>query len=197
VDINKKVLTTHEVARYLNVFTNTVIHWMNNGKLGGYKTPGGHRRVPREELLRFIKENNLENCTQLNTPSKLLIVEDDEDTMDLYISILQKENYEIKKAYTGFAAGVASDFMPDLIILDIMLPDVDGFTILELLKKENHLKDVKILAVSAISDSDTIKKLYELGINGFMNKPFSILDFKQKIRSLLDEPVPEPATILS
>jgi DNA-binding response OmpR family regulator len=168
---------------------------MNNGRLGGYKTPGGHRRIPREELVRFIKENKLESCAQLNASKRLLIVEDDEDTMGLYISILQRENYEIKKAYTGFAAGVASDFIPDLIILDIKLPDMDGFTVLELIKKEKHLRDVKILAISAISDNETIKKLYDLGINGFLNKPFSILDFKQKIKSLLSEPVGEPVSV--
>ncbi|MBL8029259.1 MAG: helix-turn-helix domain-containing protein, partial [Fibrobacteres bacterium] len=146
----KPVLTTHEAAKYLNVFTNTVIHWMNTGKLSGYRTPGGHRRILRDELLRFIKNNNLEDAVAQKKALKILIVEDDIDAMDLYISILEKDNYEIKKSYTGFSSGVAIDFKPDLIILDIMLPDFDGFRVCDMLRKSPETAHTKILVISAI-----------------------------------------------
>lgn len=194
--IAKPVYTTHEVAKYLNVYTNTVIHWMNAGKLNGYRTPGGHRRILREELLRFIKSNHLEDSVTLNQAKKILIVEDDEDSMDLYISILEKDNYEIKKSYTGFSSGVVFDFKPDLVILDIMLPDLDGFKICDLIRKSAETAQTKILVISAISELKKIRKMYELGANDYLVKPFSIVDLKNKIRGLIfpqEKPAKEAA----
>lgn len=182
---DKPVLTTHEVAKFLNVYTNTVIHWMNTGKLNGYRTPGGHRRILREELLNFIKNNHLEESMKLNARKKILIVEDDPDAMDLYLSILEKENYEIKKSYTGYSSGVAIDFKPDLIILDIMLPDFDGYKICDFLRKCPETADTKILVISAISELRKIKKMYDLGANEYLVKPFSIAELKNKIKTLL------------
>lgn len=183
--IEKPVLTTHEVAKCLNVYTNTVIHWMNTGKLNGYRTPGGHRRILREELLKFIKLNHLEDALQKETSKKILIVEDDEDAMDLYISILEKENYQIKKSYTGYSSGIAIDYKPDLIILDIMLPDFDGFKICDLLRKSPETAGTKILVISAISELRKIRRMYELGANDYLVKPFSIIELKNKIRKLI------------
>jgi excisionase family DNA binding protein len=185
----KSILTTHEAAKYLNVYTNTVIHWMNSGKLCGYRTPGGHRRILREELLNFVKNNNLEDAVSKKKPIKILIIEDDIDAMDLYISILEKDNYEIKKSYTGFSSGVAIDFKPDLIILDIMLPDFDGFRICDMLRKSPETAQTKILVISAISEMKKIKKMYDLGADDYLIKPFSISDLKIKIADLLKEPI--------
>jgi len=183
------VLTTHEVATYLNVYTNTVIHWMNTGKLSGYRTPGGHRRILRDELMRFVKNNNLEDAVTQKRAIKILIIEDDIDAMDLYISILEKDNYEIKKSYTGFSSGVAIDFKPDLIILDIMLPDFDGFRVCDMLRKSPETAQTKILVISAISEMKKIKKMYDLGADDYLIKPFSISDLKSKIANLLKEPI--------
>jgi excisionase family DNA binding protein len=182
---DKTVFTTHEVAKYLNVYTNTVIHWMNSGKLNGYRTPGGHRRILREELLKFIKNNHMEDSIKQSTQKKILIVEDDEDAMDLYINVLEKENYEIKKSYTGFSSGVAIDFKPDLIILDIMLPDLDGYKICDLMRKSPETANTKIMVISAVSDSRKIKRMYELGANDYLAKPFSIVELKNKVRNLI------------
>ena len=181
----KSVLTTHEVAKYLNVYTNTVIHWMNTGKLNGYRTPGGHRRILREELLTFIHNNHMEDTLRVNSRKKILIVEDDPDDMDLYLSILEKDNYEIKKSYTGYSSGVAIDFKPDLIILDIMLPDFDGYKICDFLRKSPETSETKILVISAISEMRKIKKMYDLGANEYLIKPFSIIELKNKIKTLL------------
>jgi excisionase family DNA binding protein len=181
----KSVLTTHEVAKYLNVYTNTVIHWMNAGKLNGYRTPGGHRRILREELFRFIKNNHMEDCVRQSQLKKILIVEDDEDAMDLYISILEKDNYEIKKSYTGFSSGVAIDFKPDLVILDIMLPDLDGFRICDFIRKSPEIAHTKILVISAISELKKIRKMYDLGADDYLVKPFSIIELKNKIKKHL------------
>lgn len=197
-NVDKPVYTTHEVAKYLNVYTNTVIHWMNSGKLNGYRTPGGHRRILREELLRFIKNNHLEESVAQNRVKKILIVEDDEDSMDLYISILEKDNYEIKKSYTGFSSGVVFDFKPDLVILDIMLPDLDGFKICDLIRKSPEMAETKILVISAISELKKIRKMYDLGANDYLVKPFSITELKSKIKDLLfpeDKLVKEEALV--
>ncbi|OGJ86803.1 MAG: hypothetical protein A2268_14120 [Candidatus Raymondbacteria bacterium RifOxyA12_full_50_37] len=185
LELNKSVFTTHEVAKALNVFTNTVIYWMNNGKLNGYRTPGGHRRILKEDLLKFIKENKLETCVSQSASRKILIVEDDIDAMNLYSSILEKENYDIKKSYSGFAAGIAIDFKPDLVLLDIMLPDFDGYKICNFIKKSAETASTKIMVISAICDTRKIRKMFTLGADEYLVKPFSIVELKQKIFTLL------------
>jgi excisionase family DNA binding protein len=186
MELSKKVYSTFEVAKILNVFSNTVIHWMNTGKLKGYKTPGGHRRIPKNELLRFIRENNL--VKYIESPEKkkkILIVEDDEDAMELYINILGEEKYTFKKAYSGFSAGVANSFKPDLVILDIMLPDLAGQQICEFIRKDSEISKTKIIAVSALSDEEIIKKMYELGVDDYITKPYSVSELRSKVEKLL------------
>jgi excisionase family DNA binding protein len=185
IELAKTVYTTHEVAKALNVFTNTVIYWMNNGKLNGYRTPGGHRRILREDLMKFIRDNKLETCVAQTTTQKILIVEDDIDAMNLYSSILEKENFTIKKSYSGFSAGVAIDFKPDLVILDIMLPDFDGYKICNFIRKSTETSHTKIMVISAISDTRKIKKMFSLGADEYLVKPFSIVELKNKIHKLL------------
>ena len=116
---------------------------------------------------------------------KILIVEDDKDAMDLYVNILEKENYEIKKSYSGFSAGVAIDFKPDLVLLDIMLPDFDGYKICNYLRNSPEIANTKIMVISAINDMSKIKKMYNLGANEYLVKPFSIVELKTKIKKLL------------
>ncbi len=183
------VLTTHEVAKYLNVYANTVVHWMNSGKLSGYRTPGGHRRILREELLRFIRDNNLESAVSQERPPRILIIEDDSDAMELYMNILSRDNYEIKKSFTGFSAGVAIEFKPDLVILDIMLPDIDGYQICDFLRKSQETANTKILVISAIGEDKKIREMYKIGANDYIVKPFSISNLKSKITQLLKETV--------
>ena len=182
-NITKKILTTHEVAQHLNVITNTVIHWMNTGKLKGYRTPGGHRRIPKIELIKFIKANNMEDCLKDQKVQKILIIEDDEDAMDFYSNIL--DSYDIKKAYTGFSSGIAVDYKPDLIILDIMLPDLDGFQICKMLRRNKETENTKILVVSAITETEKIQEIKDLGANDYLKKPFSILELKTRIKELI------------
>ncbi|OGS37718.1 MAG: hypothetical protein A2293_04865 [Elusimicrobia bacterium RIFOXYB2_FULL_49_7] len=178
-------MTTHEVARLLNVYTNTVIHWMNTGKLNGYRTPGGHRRILKEELVKFIQTNKLENSLPKNISKKILIVEDDEDAMELYIKALENDDFEIKKSYTGFSSGVAVDFRPDLVILDIMLPDIDGYQICRHLRTAPETADAKIIVISAINDIKKIRKMFKLGADEYLVKPFSIMELREKIKELL------------
>ncbi len=182
----ENVYSTFEAARLLNVFTSTVIHWMNSGKLKGYRTPGGHRRIPKEELARFIKENKLEKYVNMEPKKKkILIVEDDKDAMDLYMTILGNEKYEIKKAYTGFNAGIVNDFMPDLIILDILLPDIDGEQICKFIKLDKRAAKAKILAVSALSDKKTMNRMFNLGVDDYLTKPYLVSELCSKIDKLL------------
>ncbi|MFP4522692.1 MAG: response regulator [Fibrobacterota bacterium] len=183
---DKEVLTTYEVAKCLNVFTNTVINWMNTGKLNGYKTPGGHRRIPREEFEKFVKDNNLNVSIEFSGKKKILIVEDDEDAMELYSNIFKDSDYNIQKVYTGFSAGITATFKPDLILLDIMLPDLDGLEVCRLIKQDEELASSKILVISALKDESTIEKMYELGINDYLVKPFSVPEFKKKVEALLN-----------
>ena len=89
---------------------------------------------------------------------------------------------EVEEAGEGFLAGwKANSFRPHLVILDLMLPGLDGFHVCEFIRQFPELKDVKIIAISALMDPDAAKKILELGANDFLVKPFDLDVLKKKI----------------
>src|SRR3989344_3353726 len=127
-------LTTHEISRYLHVNFSTVISWCDQGSIKSYKTLGGHRRVRPEDFLDFLERSGMpvppQFVRRLEGAPKVLVVDDEENIRKVVRQALVKNipNVEIHQTQDGFEAGkLALDVVPDLIILDLMLPRVDGF----------------------------------------------------------------------
>lgn len=126
-------LTTGEIARYCHVTHRGVLKWVASGKLKAYRTPGNHSRVQLEDFIEFLKKYSmpipLEVADKLKSIKRVLIVDDDRGIVHAISRTLKvSNNYEVDVAYDGFEAGQKfSDFKPDLVILDIRMPNLDGY----------------------------------------------------------------------
>ncbi|NUQ35149.1 MAG: response regulator, partial [Planctomycetaceae bacterium] len=127
VQLNKKFYTTSDVAKICNVHRNTIIGSIRKGILKIYRTPGGHARIAREDLLEFCKRRNLPVAFNGTRNDKVLVVDDDPLLVKLIKVGLEKAGYRVMAAGNGYDAGFMTlDFRPDIMLLDIMLPDIDG-----------------------------------------------------------------------
>ena len=190
--MKERPLTTGEIAQYCNVSRRTIVKWINEGKINVYQTPGKHSRVKREDFLKFLKKYNMlipEELSSNGGKKKILIVDDDHAMVSTLKRILQvKSNYIIEVAYDGFSAGAKFNaFKPDVILLDIKMPKMDGFEVCSMIRKDPKNKDTKIIIISGHVDEGETKKMFELGADAFFPKPFESKELKEKIENLLEK----------
>lgn len=184
-----KHYTTTEISKLLGVTAATINGWINSNDLGSFKTPGGHNRIRQDRLLDFLMKNNIPIPPELDTRNKprVLIVEDDEDVRDFVIAVLEDLNYEIDIdiAIDGYEAGSkVAKFKPDIVILDIMLPGLNGFEICKQVKSELG-KDVKVIAVTGYYSEENKRKILESGADIFMRKPMELNEFRGNVNKLI------------
>src|SRR5213080_5526420 len=147
----KDVLTTGEVAKICNVAPRTVSKWFDSGALHGYRIPGSKdRRIPLNQLIRFMKHHGMPLNGLMTGCTRVLIVDGEKDIVEVLEKILEDEaKYEVEVAKGGFAAGViAEKFRPHVILLDLHLPDIDGKEVCKHVKKNADLQLTKGIAMS-------------------------------------------------
>jgi len=190
--MEKKLLTTRDVAEYCDVTIHAVNKWVNAGKLKAYRTHGMHKKISEEEFIKFLQQYNMvipeDFVSKMRKSKRILIVDDDKTSVSLIKGLLNKlAKYEIKSAYDGFKAGLNyCAFKPDLITLDLMMKGVNGFDVCSYIRNEHKNDNVKILAVSAYLDDENKKKILDLGADDCLSKPFNSQEFKDKVLKLLN-----------
>ena len=181
----KTIYTTHEVSRLLHVNPRSVINWIEQSLLSSYRTPGGHRRIRHDDLLAFLRKH------QIPTPASLvdgkfsvLIVDDEPEIIEIIKTFLQRQGgYEIATASDGITALIeVGRIKPDLLILDIMIPGVDGVEVCRRIKADSSNKTT-IIAVSGIAENE--KKILQAGADAFMAKPVDLEHLHSEARRLL------------
>ncbi|MCD6423614.1 MAG: response regulator [Elusimicrobia bacterium] len=184
---NKSIFTTQEVAELLSCDLTTVIKWVNSGKLNAYKTPGGHRRIEKSELLKFIKKYNLPFPEELKEENRILIVDDDPEFVEIARGYLKEiKDAKIEVASDGFSAGEkVISFKPHLVILDIKLPGLDGFEVCRNIKSDENTSQIKIIAVTAYDSPQDKKKILESGADHYFSKPLERGKFLNTVEKLL------------
>jgi two-component system, OmpR family, response regulator len=185
----KQVFTTGEAAEVCKVSQQTIIRCFDSGRLRGFRVPGSKfRRIPREELIRFMRENSIPTELLEGGKRRILIVDDDEQIVDLFVDVLSRDNrFEVKTASTGYDAGVATEqFKPDLMILDYMLPDINGNVVCRTVRQNPLLSSMKIIIVSGVVKQDEIDDLLQAGADDFVKKPFNIEKLLARISELLE-----------
>jgi two-component system, OmpR family, response regulator RpaA len=185
----KTVFTTGEAAKICKVSQQTIIRCFDSGQLKGFRVPGSRfRRIPRDALYRFMRENNIPTDALESGRRKVLIVDDDPAVVDLIKEVLEKDGrFEIRDVNNGFAAGkLTNEYHPDLIILDVMLPDINGQAVCELIRSDPSMEDIKIICISGMVEEEKIDELYKAGANDFLQKPLDIDELIRRICRLLD-----------
>ncbi len=183
----KNVYTTGEIAEICNLSQQTVIRCFDRGQLKGFRVPGStFRRVPREALIQFMKDNSIPLDRLDLGKTRILVVDDDPAIVDMLVEVLESDGrFEVATASTGFDAGMRTrEFRPDLIILDYMLPDVNGNAVCRTIRSDATLRDVRIVIISGEIDRASVEKLIGDGADEFIQKPFSINHLLQRITEL-------------
>lgn len=185
---DKPVFTTGEAADICKVSQQTIIRCFDAGRLKGFRVPGSRfRRIPREELIRFMKNNDIPTDEFTSGKKKVLVVDDDPQIVELFKDLLTKDDrYEVRTASTGYDAGlVTTSFRPDLMILDYMLPDINGNMVCKTVRGNTDLQAMKIIIVSGVINREEIDDLLQSGADDFMKKPFDIKQMLAKIEELV------------
>lgn len=185
----KTVFTTGEAAKICKVSQQTIIRCFDSGQLRGFRVPGSRfRRIPREALYRFMKENNIPTDALESGRRRILVVDDDQAVVDLISEVLNSDaRFEYKVVNNGFSAGVqAKEYHPDLMILDVMLPDINGQAVCELIRQDPTMSDIKIICISGMVEEDKIADLKKSGADDFLHKPLDIDELLRRICRHLD-----------
>jgi len=191
----KEVFTTTEAAKLCHISKQKIVNLFDEGEIQGFRIPGAKgsktqaRRIPREALLTFMKKHGIPtDALESETKKRVLIVDDDEKSVELLEAILCGEDrLEVKAARSGSDAAVlAGSFAPDLILLDLMLPDLDGDEIFRSIRRQEELRDTKVIVVTALSEREWREKMERAGVDAFMTKPVDIQVLHRKIQELLD-----------
>ncbi|HHM12571.1 MAG TPA: response regulator [Planctomycetaceae bacterium] len=185
---SKTVFTTGEAAKICKVSQQTIIRCFDNGTLKGFRVPGSRfRRIPREHLFAFMKDNGIPTDALEDGKRKVLIVDDDQGLVDLLVDVFEQDGrFEIKTANNGFDAGMlVKEFRPDLVVLDVMLPDINGKEVCQRVRSDPTLESVKIICISGMVERDKVQELRDAGADDFMQKPFQVDQVLERAYGLL------------
>ena len=185
----KTVFTTGEAAKICKVSQQTIIRCFDSGQLKGFRVPGSRfRRIPRSDLFSFMKLNGIPIDALESGKRKLLIVDDDEELVELIPDVFARDGrFEIRTANNGFDAGMlVKEYHPDLIVLDVMLPDINGKEVCQRVRGDSAMDDVRVICISGMVEDDKVKDLMAVGADDFMRKPFEIENLVDRVCQLLD-----------
>ena len=185
----KTVFTTGEAAKICKVSQQTIIRCFDSGQLKGFRVPGSRfRRIPRDQLFSFMRDNGIPTDALESGKRKVLVVDDDEDLVELLVDAFQGDGrFEVRSANNGFDAGMlVKEYRPDLIVLDVMLPDINGKEVCQRVRSDPTLEAVKIICISGMVEQDKVAELKEAGADDFMHKPFAVDRLVDRACELLD-----------
>jgi excisionase family DNA binding protein len=185
----KTVFTTGEAAKICKVSQQTIIRCFDSGQLKGFRVPGSRfRRIPREQLYVFLHDNGIPTDALESGKRKVLIVDDDEELVELITDALKRDRrFEVRSVNNGFDAGMmVKEYRPDLIVLDVMLPDINGKEVCQRVRGDKSMNDVRIICISGMVEEDKVSELKAAGADDFMHKPFDVERLVERMCQHLD-----------
>ena len=194
----KTVFRTGEAAKICKVSQQTIIRCFDNGQLKGFRVPGSRfRRIPREMLFKFMKDNGIPTDALESGRRKVLLVDDDTELVEVMTKFLEEDGrFEVKIATTGFDAGMlVKEYRPEMIVLDVMLPDINGKEVCQRVRADSTMEDVHILCISGMIEEDKIQDLRLAGADDFMHKPFDAEMLIDRMCRLMDMEPAEAAAV--
>ena len=182
------LLSTGQIAEHCQVSYETVTNWIKAGKLSAHQTPGGHHRINVDDFDDFLANHDMPSYAKRSREGyRILIVDDSASTADMYSKMLATtRRYELTVSYDGFDAGMkVARERPDLILLDLFMPGIDGFRICTMVKENPELRRTKILVITGSATKDNVQRAMESGADGWMGKPVGVYELLDKVEELL------------
>jgi excisionase family DNA binding protein len=180
-------LTLGQAAKYLGVAQSTMRKWSDLGRVSAFYTPGGHRRYRRGDLDHFLDRSGpTPSPAEPSAPKPLVLIVDDDQGVREYVRVnLEAEGYAVREA--GSAAeglAVLGEQSPDLILLDVMMPQVDGWELLQQIHEHTGVGGIPIVMFSGKADERSAEEAAARGAQGFIGKPFdpsSLIDSTKQL----------------
>jgi len=168
-------LTPSQVAELLFVAPVTVRQWARKGWLNAEMTAGGHRRFLKSEVERFARERGLRLHYGGEGGLRLLVVDDDPQFAAYLVELLRDQEAvdEVATAANGFEAGIMTyEFHPNVVLLDLMMPGLDGFSVCSRLKQDPATRHIRVIAMTGYSTEENRQRILEAGAEHCLAKPF-------------------------
>ena len=171
--VSDEIFSIPQAAKRCAISRWTLMKCVNSGELKASRTPGGHYRILKEDLEDFIIKKKMYPLVHNNYSNKrILIVDDDLQVQKLFTIMLSSKKYEIETASSGFQAGAkVVKFKPDLILLDLFMPEMSGFEVCKQIKKGPETSQIKILALTGYDSKVNRERIMEAGADDYMAKP--------------------------
>ena len=166
-------LTLGQAARFLGVAQSTIRKWSDNGRVPAFYTPGGHRRYRRADLESFLDRSGPGGKPK--SGPLVLLVDDDDAVRELVRVNLEFEGYIVREAASASEGLEAiEEAMPDLVLLDVMMPEVDGWQMLRRMQEQYGAGAIPVVMFSGQADEAARSQAASRGANAFVGKPFDL-----------------------
>jgi len=172
--INKSYLTPNQVAELLMVSPTAVRQWAEKGDLHALTTPGGHRRFLPGDVESFARNKGINLNLSGDDTLRVLIVDDDAQLTRYLVKLFQgfQDKVSIETTCDGFLAGLKiSEFNPHVILLDLMMPGVNGFDVCRVIKTDPNTRAIRIIAMTGFPSKENVEKILSAGAEVCLSKP--------------------------
>jgi len=175
-------LTLGQAAKYLGVAQSTIRKWSDQGRVPAFYTPGGHRRYRRGDL-----DNFLERSGPSGGSGPTVLIVDDDPKLREYVRVnLEMEGYSVKEAGSADEGlGVLDESTPDLVLLDVMMPEVDGWEMLRRVQERHGVGAIPVIMFSGKVDEQAAEEAASRGAQAFIGKPFNPQELIDQTKQLL------------
>jgi excisionase family DNA binding protein len=177
-------LTLGQAAKYLGVAQSTIRKWSDQGRVPAFYTPGGHRRYRRPDLDNFLNRSGPGGSMQ---QGPLVLIVDDDERVREYVRVnLEMEGYAVREAGSAEEGlRVLDEVSPDLILLDVMMPEVDGWEMLRRVHERHGVGAMPVVMFSGKVDEQSAQEATARGAQGFVGKPFDPQQLIEHAKQLL------------
>jgi excisionase family DNA binding protein len=180
-------LTLGQAARYLGVAQSTIRKWSDQGRLPAFYTPGGHRRYRLRDLDAFVAGSAGGASASGTRPAPLVLIVDDDPRIREFVRVnLEMDGFAVREAGNaeeGLAALEAEP--PDLILLDVMMPQVDGWEMLQRVRERHGVDSIQVIMFSGQVEENGTDQAEASGAQAFLGKPFNPQDLVTRAKDLL------------
>ncbi len=182
----QKAFTTFEAARICHVTHHSIKNWIRQGLIKASRTPGGHYRILEKDLDEFREKYDMFPRDKNAKKYRIMVVDDDPDAIDLIENILSKEEYEVLKVSNATEVGLkAIQLSPDLILLDFLMPEINGFEVCRALRNNDMTRFIPIMAVTCLTKDADIERIFACGADEYLAKPFKVDQLLEKVKDLV------------
>lgn len=183
---DQKAFTTFEAAKICHVTHHSIKNWIKQGLIKASRTPGGHYRILEQDLDKFREQYDMFPREKQSATLRVMVVDDDPDALAMMDNILTAEGMDLIKVNNATEVGLkASQLMPDLILLDFLMPELNGFDVCKALRNNEQTRSIPIMAVTCLTKEEDIERIFACGADEYLAKPFKVDKLLEKVNDLI------------